>query len=317
MKVKTSRILCRFLLSLLCLCIFHIPSVSAGETLIGVVMPGNIPYYSAMQHAFVKELKRLTPHGKHFKIILQRPFPDPIALSNTARKLIAADVNLIVAYGSSAALAVIQERTDIPLVYAGVYNPEATAVHGRNVTGCGFKVPLTSILRYLRSLKRISTLSVIYSSLEEDSARQADELQRLAREEHIHLTKINIKSRGDIEKLKPTVDAGGAFFITGSAIVNSFIGDIIPLLQEKMAPSADIFPDQTAAGVTLTLYQPPAEQGTKAAEMAAKILRGTPAKDIAPEVLRNTKLVVNLKAAQKIGINFPIRLIMEATDVIR
>ncbi len=284
--------------------------------LIGVMMPDDTPYYSTMHRAFAEELKRLTPPGQHIKIILQRPFPDPIALSNTARKLIAADVNLIVAYGSPATLAVIHERTDIPLVYAGFYNPGPTAVHGRNVTGCGFKVPLTSILRYLRSLKPISTLSVIYSSLEEDSTRQADELQNLARGQHIHLVKINIKSRRDIKKLDFTMD-DGAFFITGSAIVNSFIGDIIPILQEKKSPSAGIFPDQTAAGITLTLYQPPAEQGKKAAEMAAKILLGTPAKDIAPVVFRDTELVVNLKAAQKIGINFPLHLIVEATKVIR
>lgn len=314
MKARMSRILCKFLLSLLF--VFHIPSISAGETLVGVVMPDDTPYYSAMHRAFVKELKRLTPSGKRISIILQRPFPDPIALSNTARKLIAADVDLIVAYGSPATLAVIQEKTDIPLVYAGFYNPEPSAVHGKNVTGCGFKVPLTSILRYLRSLKQISTLSVVYSSLEEDSVRQADELQSLTREQHIHLTKINIKSRRDIEKLKATID-DGAFFITGSAIVNSFIGNIIPILQEKMAPSAGIFPDQTAAGVTITLYQPPAEQGEKAAEMAAKILLGAAPKDIASKVLRDTELVVNLRAAQKIGINFPIHLIVEATKVIR
>ncbi|NIA04933.1 MAG: hypothetical protein GWP11_03065 [Proteobacteria bacterium] len=280
------------------------------------MMPDDTPYYSTMHLAFVKELKRLTPPGQHLRIILQRPFPDPIALSNTARKLIAADVNLIVAYGSPATLAVIQEKTDIPLVYAGVYNPAATAIQGRNVTGCGFKIPLTSILRYLKSLKRISTLSVIYSSLEEDSVRQADELQRLTREQHIRSAKINIKSRRDIEKLAFTIK-DGSFFITGSAIVSSFIDDIIPILQEKMAPSAGIFPDQTAAGVTLSLYQPPAEQGKKAAEMAAKILRGTPPKNIAPVVLRDTELVVNLRAAHKIGINFPIHLIVEATKVIK
>jgi len=180
--------------------------------LIGVMMPDDTPYYSTMHRAFAEELKRLTPPGQHIKIILQRPFPDPIALSNTARKLIAADVNLIVAYGSPATLAVIHERTDIPLVYAGFYNPGPTAVHGRNVTGCGFKVPLTSILRYLRSLKPISTLSVIYSSLEEDSTRQADELQNLARDQHIHLVKINIKSRRDIKKLDFTMDDGAFFY---------------------------------------------------------------------------------------------------------
>ncbi len=201
--------------------------------------------------------------------------------------------------------------------YRTIYSPSGSRPRiSRFISSCGFKVPLTSILRYLRSLKQISTLSVIYNSLAEDSVRQADELQSLAREQHIHLTKINIKSHRDIEKLEFIVD-DGTFFITGSAIVSSFTGDIIPILQNKMSPSAGIFPDQAAAGVTLALYQPPAEQGKKAAEMAAKILLGTPPKDIAPIVLRDTELVVNLRAAQKIDINFPIHLIVEATKVIR
>ncbi len=292
------------------------PAPAAGQTRIGVIMSGNIPYYAAMHQTFVDTLKARLSNGKDVEIILQRPFPDPIAWSNAARKLIAFDVDLIVTYGSPATLAVVEEKSEIPVVYAGVYDPENILISGRYITGCGYRVPLSSLLRYMKHLRKIKTLGVVYAGIEEDSVRQKDELEKLARKQGITLKKINIRSRDDIGKLA-RLSEEDAVFITGSALAHLWLDDIVEAAGNDKDPVADIFPDPRGTGVLMTLYHPPAEQGEKAAEMVSRILGGEQPKDIASDVHRDTELVFNLVEADRMGITFPIQLLVEATRVVR
>jgi putative ABC transport system substrate-binding protein len=104
--------------------------------------------------------------------------------------------------------------------------------------------------------------------------------------------------------------------MTGSSIAHLWLDDIITILDEKLAPVADIFPDVTESGVLMTLYQPSHTQGEMAAEMAWQILRGTKPTDVPAHIFRDTELVLNLAEAKHLGINFPIQLLIEATRVI-
>jgi ABC-type uncharacterized transport system substrate-binding protein len=312
--LKTIQVLAsRLLLALLFL--FAAAQPCRAEQRIGVIMTGDIPYYGAMHEAFVAELKKKGPQFADMEIILQRPFPDSISWSNAARKLIAVDVDLIVAYGLPATRAVINEKTRIPLVYTGVYDPETAALSGKNVTGCGFKVPLSSLLRYFRRLKEINSISIIYSTIEEDSLRQFDELQLLASAQNIAIQKIDIRSRDDVEKMGASGE--DAVFVTGSSLAHLWLDDILSLARKKQNPVADIFPDPEEDGILMTLYQPPHEQGEMAADMASRILLGEAPQTIPSYVFRDTELVFNLVEAKDIGITFPVQLVIEATRVIK
>ncbi len=303
-----------FLLLLPFLLIFS--TMSAEGRQIGVIMTGDIPYYKEMHQAFAESLNSLVPEGEKIEIILQRPFPDSIAWSNAARKLIAFDVDVIVTYGSPATLAVMEEKSGIPVVYAGVYDPERTEIGGKNITGCGYKVPLSSLLRYLRRLGGIDKVSVVFSGIEEDSVRQKDELERLAGKQNITLEEINVRSRNDIKRLEGLTE-DDAVFITGSSLAHLWINDILTATAKDKDPVADVFPDPDETGVLMTLYHPPKDQGVKAAEMVSRILGGEHPENIASGVHRETELVFNLIEANKIGIKLPIQLIVEATRVIK
>ncbi len=293
-------------------CLAH--EVSA-QPRVGVVMTGDVPYYRAIHAAFVTGLEKQAARLGRPEIILQRPFPDSIAWSNAARKLIALDVDLIVTYGAPATRAVLEEKSKIPVVYAGVYDPENGSVVGRNLTGCGFRVPLSSFLRYFKRLRQIDSVAVVFSSLEEGAVRQYRELLTLAGRQGIRVTPVDIRRRRDVTKLRTITD--GAVLLTGSALAHMWAGDILAVLEQKKIPAADVFPDDGEEGVLITLFSSPAAQGRKAAHMAARILRGEKIEDVAPEVLRETELVVNLQESSRLGVTVPVQLIVEATRVIR
>ena len=303
-----------WLLLFLLLLLAAAPDLHA-ENRIGVIMTGDVPYYRAIHETFVGELNKRSAGGEKFEIILQRPFPNPISWSNAARKLIAFDVDLIVTYGSPATLAVIHEKSDIPLVYAGLYEPEQAVVSGANATGCGFKIPLSSIIRYFKRLNPINTLGIIFSGVEEDSVRQLKTMQGLAEQQGIKVEAIDLRSRADLDKLQ--TKKTDAVFITGSSLAHLWLDDILSTLRKDLIPAADIFPDDSGPGVLMTLYQPSHSQGEMAAQMAEQILHGAKPNAIIARTFRDTELVFNLVAARQLGITFPIQLIIEATRVIQ
>lgn len=288
---------------------------SHAEKRIGVIMTGDVPYYGAMHDTFVSELSKKFAGVEEIEIILQKPFPNSISWSNAARKLIAFDVDLIVTYGSSATQAVLHEKSRIPLVYAGLYEPDQADVAGKNVTGCGFKVPMSSVLRYFKRLKHVDTLGIIFSSVEDDSVRQFEEMKLLALQQNIKTEKIDVRSRTDLDHLT-AMDIDAAF-IAGSALTHMWIDDILTILRRKEIPAADIFPDDQEAGVLMALYQPPHTQGQMASQMASQILLGENAANIPPQTFRDTELVFNLEEARRLGIDFPIQLLIEATRVVQ
>lgn len=287
-----------------------------AKTLVGVIMTADIPYYASMHQTLVQTLKEKLPAEENVEFILQRPFPDPIAWSNAARKLIAIEVDLIISYGAPATQAVLFEKSRIPVVYVGVFEPETAKIAGENVTGCGYKIPLSSLLRYFKRIKQINKLQVVYSSNEEDSVRQMTELIELCKQQKINLSRIDLRTYDDLRKFKE-IGKDDAVYITGSALAHIWIEDILSLLWKKRVPSVGIFPDPKELGVLITLYQPPEQQGEKAAEIVTRIIQGTQPKNIAPEVLRTTELVFNLDEANQMGITFPMQIIVEATRVIK
>ncbi len=315
MTVSMSRIRTAVVLALSsALFFFCTPHAIAADKTIGVIVTGDIPYYKDVHNSFVSKLNR-EGFANKVEIIVQRPYPDPISLSNAARKLIALEVDVIVAYGAPAAYAVIAEKTKIPLVYVGVYEPLASRMKGKNVTGISSRVSLSSLLRYLKGMTSIGNLLVVYSENEEDSAYQMKEMVKSGEQNGFRVEKINLRRYQDARAMlsgkKPD-----AVFITGSSIANMASSVIMDFCREHRIPSASLLPDK-AHRATVTLYPNPKEQGEKGAGKAIKVLRDQPFETIDAESSSDTELVFNIREAKDIGLKIPINLVTEATKLVQ
>lgn len=291
------------------------PSVSTAQKLVGVMFSGNIPYYRNMHVALLNVLKEKGLVGSDTKFVAQFPAPDPVALSNTAKKLIVGGVETIITYGYPATKAVMDKESNVPLIYVGVYDPENIMVPVGPMTGSGYQIPLSSLLRYFRQAYPISRLVVIYSSNEDDSARQMTELTSLTAEEKISMTSMDLSSRTDLSQLD-SLQNGDAVFFTGSTVVHVMIKSIMAKLREKKIPAVDVFPDVSGEGILITLDQDALEVGTNGGELVARILAGEAVSAVEPTVSTSTELVFNKAEAKKLGINPPPQLVSEATRII-
>ena len=292
-----------------------LPAGAADKT-VGVIMSGNMGYYQEVHKAFATTLGKEGFDFRTVDTLLQMPSPDSLSWANAARKLVVAEVNVLVTYGAPAALATIRETKSIPLVYAGVYDPAAAGVAARNMTGISAKVPMTSLLKYLKKLTPFTRIAVVYNEFEPDSVRQAEEMGELESQYGFQTIRMAIRRPDEANKL---IFAGkaDAVLISVSAAANEAIDTIVQKAQEAKIPAISQIGGTAERGVVLSLAPSPSEQGAAAGRMVARLLRGEKPASIPVEMPRLVELVINLKEANALGIKVPIDLILDATKVIK
>jgi putative tryptophan/tyrosine transport system substrate-binding protein len=290
--------------------------VGAADKAIGVVMAGNIGYYQELHRAFTNGLIKEGFDRRKVDTLLQMPAPDPLSWTNAVRKLVVADVNVLVTYGGAPAALAIRETKSTPIVYAGVYDPVGIGVSARNMTGISSKVPITSLLKYAKKLTNFTKLAVVYNELEPDSVKQVEELAALESQYGFQSVKMAVKRLDDARALTYAGKAD-AVFISVSATVNEALAEIVKAAHGSKIPTMSQTGGSGDKGVILTLAPSATEQGEVAARMVAKILNGDNPASIAPQVPKLVELVLNLKEATALGLKPPMDLISDATKVIK
>ena len=285
----------------------------AAEKTIGVIMTGDIPYYKAIHKAF---LAGLSEHGfgpGKVNVVLQTPAPEAMSWTNAARKLIAIDADVIVAYGAPATLAVVHESSAIPIVFAGVYDPQAVGITGKNITGISSRVPVASVIKNLKGISNFSKLGVVYNDAEKDTVRQAEEVKNLEGQFGFQSVKFNIKRFGDAAKIS-NVDA---LFITTSCSAMQCVDNVVGVARKGKIPTATTISGGEDRGIILTIAASPQEQGKEAAEMASKILGGAKASTVPMESPKRIEMIINLKETTAIDLKVPFDTLTSATKVIK
>jgi putative ABC transport system substrate-binding protein len=284
----------------------------AAEKMVGVIMTGNIPYYREVHKAFTQTLASEGFGPGRVTVVMQSPTPEPMSWTNAARKLIAIGSDIIVAYGAPATLTALGETSDIPVIFAAVFDPHAVGIAARNATGVSSKIPLTSLIKNLKSISNFSSLGVIYNEAEKDTVIEANEVRQLEQTYGFRSVRFNIRRAEDTARIGH-VDA---LFMTTSCSAMYCINNVVNIARKaRMATASTIGGDNN--GLILTIEANPAEQGSDAAQMVAKVLRGTKPSSLPVLHPKKVDVIVNLKEATAMGFKIPFDLLTSATRVIK
>jgi putative ABC transport system substrate-binding protein len=289
------------------------PVASAAQKTLGIIMTGNIPYYKDVHKSFTETLAAEGFGPGSIDTVVQTPSPEPMSWTNAARKLVTVGSSIIVSYGAPATIFAMSETSDTPIVFAGVYDPQAVGVTGKNATGVSSKVPVASIIRNLKSITNFSTLGVVFNDSEKDTVVQANDVKQLEATYGFKSTRFNIKKASDSLKIA-NVDA--LLLTTGCAAMHC-VSNIIGIARKAKIPTAATIAGGETSGVILTIAADPHEQGREAAKIVAKLLRGAKPSSIPIEQPKKIDVIINLREATDMGLKVPFDLLTSATKVIK
>jgi len=280
-------------------------------------MSGDLPQYKEAHKAFLKGLKDAGFGDDSVTVYVQSPNPDPMSWSNSVRKFVGVDVDVLVTYGSPATETALRETDSIPVVFAYVYDTE-DGVKKQNSTGISSKVPMLTLLKTLKSITPYSKLGVLYNPGETDSKIQHDEIAKAAAAVGYQVVELACKNPGDVMKrLNKQADGADCLYISSSAAVATMSDSVLGFAGRRKLPAITQIGGLAENGAILALAPSPEEQGKVAARKVVNILKGGSPSGEPVESSRQVDLVVNLKAINSLGMKVPFDVLNSATKVVK
>lgn len=271
--------------------------------------------------------------GQNVVYDVQTPNFDPAEEERILKQFVTDDVDLIFTFATEAAIAtkVATQGTEIPVVFAfGVLEGndliESVRQPGGNITGVRFPGPELSVKR-LELLHQIAPqakrVAVIYNANYPANPSQLEALRPAAASWGLSLVEVPVKSVADIEADLQARSASDDIGLDAILIITDDLSqspDGWPLISkfaaEHKIPIAGSAAFEADSGAVFSYIPDSVATGQLAASLADKIFKGTPAGDI-PVVTPESRLRINYKLAQELGLTVPEGLLSQAAEIIR
>jgi ABC-type uncharacterized transport system substrate-binding protein len=262
-------------------------------------------------------------------VIFERRWADGKAerLPSLAAELIAAKVDVLVAGGSSPALAAKQATKSVPIVMATGGDPvelelaAGLARPGGNVTGV-ISLIGQLVVKRLELLKqlmpRASRIAVVRDPDNPSSALSLREAENAARAFGIVVQAVGVRGPRDLDAVfsamkKSHIDAVILAENTRFIADRRRIADLAVTHRLPMLVAAKEFAE---AGALVSYGTDYLDLFRRAAHYVDKILRGANPADLPIEQPTKFELVINLKTAKALGLTIPPSLLLRADQVI-
>ena len=305
------------------------PQPASGPARLGILYPGTYESSETYYRAFSESLAAEGYiEGKNLTV--ERRFANGHAerLDALARELVAANVNVIYAPPTPAAMAAKNATRQIPIVFSmttdpvglglvtSLSRPEAN-VTGLSTLGRELAPKRVELLREL--VPNLRRIGLLYDRSREPAVKVTGEAARRTAESFsISVIEQDVHSREQIaaafgalrdKRADAVIVFEGALALTNRDIM-------IEQAATTRIPALYTYPEYPEDGGLMSYSASIIEQYRQAAVIVAKLFRGARPSDIPVEQPTKFELVINLKTARALGIKIPQSVLVRADKVI-
>lgn len=249
---------------------------------------------------------------------------DQGTMDTIAKQFVSDKVDLIYSIGTNASQSAVSatQGKDIPVIFNAVTDPvEAKLITsaekpGANVTGVSDAAPLDKQVSMIREfMPESKTIGMIYNIGEPNGKLQVEQVEKLASKFNFTIEKKGVSATTDVataaEQLAGKVDC--IYNITDNMIVSA-TASITDKANAKKIPVFAAEDGQMNAGLLASDSISYLNLGKQAGNMAYDILvNGKKPAEMAVQTAKDTKLYINKKVADTLGIKIPDALAKRAT----
>ena len=320
--MKINKIFISFIVLLVCVLGYGLYSSNKGEeknveekkVKVGVLQllshPALDQIYKGLEDGLVKEGYTV---GKNLQLDLQNAQGDQSNLVSMGQKLVSDNNDLLVGITTPATLSLSNATKDKPIIMAGITYPvEAGLIKsennpGNNITGVSDRTPIKQQLEVMKQiLPKMKKVGILYTASEDNSVKQAQEAEKLAKELGLEVKVSTVANTNDIQQVTETLAAEtDAIFVPIDNTIASAMATVVKVTDAKKVPvfpsSDTMVTDGGLLGIGVDQYK----IGIETAKVIAKVLKGADTKTM-PIVLANEGVIyLNEAKAKQLGIEIP------------
>ncbi|TSJ87673.1 ABC transporter substrate-binding protein [Gilliamella apicola] len=241
-----------------------------------------------------------------------------------ARQFVAAKPDVIVAIATPSAQATVAATKQIPVVFAGITDPIAAKLiknwepTHNNVTGVSDYQEIGPQIEFMKKIvPNVKAVGYIYSPSEINSTVVLKNLQQQLSQQNISLIAVPAQRTADISTaantLKGKIDL--IYTTTDNNVVSAY-ESLVKFANENKIPLLASFPDAIERGAVAAYGMSYYDVGRQSGKLVVRVLNGEAPGNITPEIGQALRLVVNIDAAKKQGIDLSADVIKSAYKVI-
>ena len=284
---------------------------------IGILQLTEHTSLDAAREGFISRLEELGyVEGETIEILYFNAQGDQSNLRVMSQQLVSNQSDLILAIGTSAAQAIANETTEIPILTSAVTSLEtANLVESNeqpntNVSGTSDMPPIMEQLELLRQLAPTAkTLGFLYNTSEVNSQLQVDLAEAKAHELGFETIHMGVTSTNDVaQNMQALVQQVDVMYIPTDNTLSSASATVGQIAVQHQIPIVTGSVGMMEQGGLATIGVDYFELGEQTAKMAVRVINGEEVSMMPVEFGTQTRMLVNETMAEAIGIEIPASL---------
>ncbi|MDO6964861.1 ABC transporter substrate-binding protein [Rhizobium alvei] len=262
--------------------------------------------------------------GENLKFVYESAQGNPGTAAQIARQFIGEAPSVIVPISTPSAQAVVAATRDIPVVFTAVSDPVGAQLvksmeePGGNVTGLSDMSPVVGHVALIKEITpNAKSVGFVYNSAEANSV--ATLLAFKAAAEKAGLTVVESVATKSAEVQGATrslVGRADVIYIPTDNTIVSALEAAVGVAEEAKIPLYAGDTDSVKRGAVAALGFNYFDIGKQTGAVVVRVLKGEAPGSIPVRVAEGTDLVINKKAAAKMGVTFPEAVLKRATSTI-
>jgi putative ABC transport system substrate-binding protein len=294
---------------------------------IGIVYAGDTAMMETRLAAFLEGLhSKGYSEGRNITLLRRSAESEPQRYEQVTKELVQRPVSLLVAIGPAAVRVAAAATKAIPIVALDLESDPVTsgfiksvARPGGNLTGIFFDFPEFSA-KWLQLLSEavpgLERVAVIWDPATGPLQLEAISNGTLARFQLLLVLKVALPAEIEPAFRLASQQGANGVVILSSPVFGSNIKAMGELVASYRLPAITLFPEFARAGGLLAYGTSLNELYAQTGALAGRVLAGAKPAELPIERPSKFELVVNLKAAQALGLSMPTGLLLRANEVI-
>ena len=262
--------------------------------------------------------------GENIKFLYESAQGNPGTAAQIARQFVGEEPTVIVPISTPSAQAVVAATRDIPVVFTAVSDPVGAQLvkdmqkPGGNVTGLSDMSPVADHIKLIKEITpNVKNLGFVYNTAEANSVSTLAAMKAEAEKAGLTIVESVATKSSEVQgATRALIGRVDAIYIPTDNTIVSALEAAVGVAEEAKVPLYSGDTDSVARGALASVSFNYFDVGRQTGAIVARVLKGEKPADIPVTVAVGSDLVINKKAAEKMGVTFSDDLVKRATKVI-
>lgn len=262
--------------------------------------------------------------GENIKFLYESAQGNPGTAAQIARQFVGEEPTVIVPISTPSAQAVVAATRDIPVVFTAVSDPVGAQLvtsmekPGGNVTGLSDMSPVADHIKLIKEITpNVKTIGFVYNTAEANSVSTLAAMKAEAEKAGLTVVESVATKSSEVQgATRALIGRVDAIYIPTDNTIVSALEAAVGVAEEAKVPLYSGDTDSVTRGALDSVSFNYFDVGRQTGAIVARVLKGEAPGDIAVTVAAGSDLVINKKAAEKMGVTFSDDLVKRAKKVI-